>query len=118
MQKERFELADTAITEKQRRKASPGVERKYRRISPDKRKRRPSMVNKDEHIDIDEPWSQSYGHICQDIDKNLEQVAQCLLWEMTGDVHLNLIFILSYLSYLSLSITNTHLRLYIFTSIL
>ena len=67
MQNKRFELADTAITEKQRRKVSPGVERKYCRISLDKRKRQPSMVNKDKHIDIDEPWSQSYGHICQDI---------------------------------------------------
>ena len=37
---------------------------------------------------------------------------------MTGDGNLNLIFILSYLSYLSPSITDTHLRLYIFTSIL
>jgi uncharacterized protein len=25
------------------------------------------MLNEDEHIDIDEPWSQSYVHISQDI---------------------------------------------------
>ena len=39
------------------------------RFSVDKRKRRPSVVNEDEHIDIDadEPWSQSYVHIAQDI---------------------------------------------------
>ena len=67
MQKERLELGGVAIVEKQRRKASPGVERKHRRVSLDKRKRRPSMVNEDEHVDIDEPWSQSYVHISQDI---------------------------------------------------
>jgi uncharacterized protein len=64
MQKERLELGAVAIVEKQRRKASPGVERKHRRVSLDKRKRRPSM---DEHVGIDEPWSQSYVHISQDI---------------------------------------------------
>jgi hypothetical protein len=43
------------------RKASPGVERKH--YSLDKRKRRPSIVNEDEHVDIDEPWFQSCVHI-------------------------------------------------------
>jgi hypothetical protein len=67
MQKERLDLGGVAMVEKQRRKASPGVERKHRRVSLEKRKRRPSMVNEDEHVDIDEPWSQSYVHISQDI---------------------------------------------------
>lgn len=67
MQKERLELGGAAIVEKQRRKASPGVERKHRQVSLYKRKRRPSMVNEEEHVDIDEPWSQSYVHISQDI---------------------------------------------------
>ena len=40
---------------------------KHRRVSLDKKKRRPSVANEDEHVDIDEPWSQSYVHISQDI---------------------------------------------------
>lgn len=32
---------------------NPGVERKHRRVSLDKRKRWLSMVNEDEHVDID-----------------------------------------------------------------
>ncbi|KAF8956782.1 hypothetical protein BDZ97DRAFT_1670954 [Flammula alnicola] len=54
-----------------------GNDRKHRRASATtidtggagKRKRRPSLPtpNDDEHVDIDEPWMQSYVHITQDI---------------------------------------------------
>ncbi|KAF8147727.1 hypothetical protein B0H34DRAFT_669381 [Crassisporium funariophilum] len=75
-----------------KRRTSPGVDRKHRRTSAaaiegggGKRKRRPSMVHhphpepattatattngaqEDEHVDIDEPWTQSYIHINHDI---------------------------------------------------
>jgi hypothetical protein len=74
-----------------RRKASPGTERKRRASAAaagdgGKRKRRPSVLqpptpvvpapngtnsgNDDEHVDIDEPWTQSYVHVAQDIVPN------------------------------------------------
>ena len=67
-----------------RRKASPGTERKTRANTAvvgngGKRKRRPSVLqpptpvvpapngtnsgNDDKHVDIDEPWTQSYVHV-------------------------------------------------------
>ena len=54
MQKERLEMGGVTILES-------------REVSVDKRKRRPSVVNEDQHVDSDEPWSQSYVHIAQDI---------------------------------------------------
>ncbi len=64
-----------------KRKASPGVERKPRRPTaavaaeggPNKRKRRASInvaahpQGEDEHVDIDEPWTNSYVSITKDI---------------------------------------------------
>ena len=49
MQKERLEYGGLAIVESRGEKqVNPGVERKHRRVSLDK-----SMVNEDEHVDID-----------------------------------------------------------------
>ena len=67
MQKERLELGGVAIVENRGERRVLGVERKHRRVNVDKRKRRPSVVNEEEHVDIDEPWSHSYVHISKDI---------------------------------------------------
>jgi len=66
--------------DKNRRRTSPGMDRKHRRASAaaidggnPKRKRRlsvnltPPQPTEDEHVDIDEPWTHSYVHITQDI---------------------------------------------------
>jgi len=75
--------AATALDDRKRR-ASPGVERKVRRVSAtaldggasaasgsSKRKRRASInvqqVAEDEHVDIDEPWTHSYVPITKDV---------------------------------------------------
>ncbi|KAI0759255.1 hypothetical protein BD413DRAFT_288171 [Trametes elegans] len=80
--------AATASANANKRRASPGVERKPRRPSgvaaevghghTNKRKRRVSITAaahaqqqaEDEHVDIDEPWQQSYVHITKDIVKS------------------------------------------------
>ncbi|KAI0053958.1 hypothetical protein FA95DRAFT_1507405 [Auriscalpium vulgare] len=81
LQKERQRLAIHAASEKRRRQASPGVDRKHRRQSAlaieggssTKRKRRasaaqpPTTSPEDEHVNIDEPWTHSYVPISQDI---------------------------------------------------
>ncbi|KZT68445.1 hypothetical protein DAEQUDRAFT_692349 [Daedalea quercina L-15889] len=79
VQKARQRTALTHEAEKQRRRTSPGVDRKGRKTSGSsadggghaKRKRRASTVaapsHEDELVDIDEPWTLSYVHINQDI---------------------------------------------------
>lgn len=89
LQKARQKYMQETEVEKQRRRGSPGVERKGRRTSanttaapnandqthppqPPKRKRRASMINapphatEDELVDIDEPATHSYVHIDHD----------------------------------------------------
>jgi len=77
VQKARQRSALSHEAEKQRRRMSPGVDRKGRKTSGStaeggahaKRKRRASTApsHEDEHVDIDEPWTLSYVHINQDI---------------------------------------------------
>ena len=78
--------AEEEVVSGKRRKGSPGTERKRRASAAapgegGKRKRRLSVVQQptpvipapnggttdEEHVDIDEPWTQSYVHIAQDI---------------------------------------------------
>ncbi|TFY56881.1 hypothetical protein EVJ58_g7370 [Rhodofomes roseus] len=78
VQKARQRSALSHEAEKQRRRMSPGVDRKGRKTSGPtadggghtKRKRRVSTTtapsHEDEHVDIDEPWALSYVHINQD----------------------------------------------------
>lgn len=81
IQKARQRTALSHEAEKQRRRMSPGVDRKGRKTSGStaegggsghtKRKRRASMAatpsHEDEHVDIDEPWALSYVHTNNDI---------------------------------------------------
>ncbi|KAI0363546.1 hypothetical protein BV20DRAFT_1031184 [Pilatotrama ljubarskyi] len=93
IQRARQRAAAASANTNGKRRASPGVERKTRRPSgvageaghghtTNKRKRRASITAaalaqqqhqhqaEDEHVDIDEPWQQTYVHITKDIVKS------------------------------------------------
>jgi hypothetical protein len=77
LQTQRKQDALRADNEKRRRQTSPSVERKHRRSAlaieggNSRRKRRASVnlqpLGEDEHVNVDEPWTQSYIPIFKDI---------------------------------------------------